>query len=156
MGYCIFFHHFFIVHTSSQGTNNNSYRSARTFDYWFTRSDLGFEIQYFGEKIKVIEEEKEKIVPIKIYFQFRESEESDTNFNPERVLFSFKDVRNQFSELLSLWQKDSQNLGSIIDLYVRLTYIPKRHINDFSKFCLSYRDISQSRTLWKIHRRKDL
>lgn len=95
------------------------------------KSDLGFEIQDFGEEIKPIEEEKEKPVSIEIYFQVGESEDLDAKFNSQRVLFSFKDVKDQFSELLSLWEQNSKDLESIIDLYLRLTYIPKRHINDF-------------------------
>lgn len=95
------------------------------------KSDLGFEIHDFGEEIKAIEEEKEKLVPLEIYFQVRESEDSDAKFNSQRVLFSFKDVKDQFNELLSLWEQNSKKLESIIDLYLRLTYIPKRHINDF-------------------------
>ena len=81
--------------------------------------------------MKAIEEEKEKLVPIEIYFQVGESEDLDSKFNFQRVLFSFKDVRDQFTELLSLWEQNSKELESIIDLYLRLTYIPKRHINDF-------------------------
>ena len=95
------------------------------------KSDLGFEIHDFGEEVKAIEEEKEKLVPIEIYFQVGESEDLDSKFNFQRVLFSFKDVRDQFTELLSLWEQNSKELESIIDLYLRLTYIPKRHINDF-------------------------
>lgn len=95
------------------------------------KSDLGFEIQNFGEEIKAIEEEKEKLVPIEIYFQVGESEDLDAKFNFQRVLFGFKDVKEQFSELLTLWEQNSKELESIIDLYLRLTYIPKRHINDF-------------------------
>ena len=91
---------------------------------------VGFEIQEFGEEVKVIEEEKEKLVPIEIYFQVREFY-NDEKFNPERVLFGFQDVRDRFSELLSLWEQNVKNLDSIIDLYLRSIYIPRRHINDF-------------------------
>lgn len=95
------------------------------------KSDLGFEIHDFGEEIKAIEEEKEKFVPLEIYFQVGEPEELDAKFNSQRVLFSFKDVKDKFIEILSLWEQNSKELESIIDLYLRLTYIPKRHINDF-------------------------
>ncbi len=95
------------------------------------KSDLGFEIRSFGEEIKAVEEEKEKLVPIEIYFQVGESEDLEAKFSPQRVLFSFKDVKDQFNEILSLWEQNSKELESIIDLYLRLTYIPKRHINDF-------------------------
>lgn len=96
-----------------------------------TKSDLGFEIQEFDEEVKAIEEVKEKIVPIEIYFKAGNLEHPDTKFNFQKVLFSFKDVRDQFSELLRLWEQNSNKLESIIDLYLRLTYIPKQHINDF-------------------------
>lgn len=95
------------------------------------RSDLGFEIHDFGEELKAVEEEKEKLVPIEIYFQVGELDNLDAKFDPQRVLFSFRDVKEQFDELLSLWERNSKELESIIDLYLRLTYIPKRHINDF-------------------------
>lgn len=94
-------------------------------------SELSFEIPKFGEEIKIIEEEKEKLVPIEIYFQVAESEDLDTKFNSQRVLFKFRDVKNQFSELLSLWEQNSKELEPIINLYLRLIYIPRRHINDF-------------------------
>jgi hypothetical protein len=84
-----------------------------------------------SEEIKIIEEEKEELVPIEIYFQVAEREDLDVKFNFQKVLFSFKDVKDQFSELLSLWEQNSKELDPIIDLYLRLTYIPKRHINDF-------------------------
>jgi len=96
-----------------------------------SKSDLGFEIHDFGEEVKAIEEEKEKLVPIEIYFQVGESDDIDVKFNSQRVLFRFKDVKEQFNELLNLWEKNSKDIESIIDLYLRLTYIPKRHINDF-------------------------
>ena len=95
------------------------------------KSDLGFEIHNFGEEIKVIEEEKEKFVPLEIYFHVGEAEDLDAKFDSQRVLFRFIDVKDQFNELLSLWEQNSEKLESIIDLYLRLTYIPKRHINDF-------------------------
>ncbi|GCL38187.1 hypothetical protein SR1949_33010 [Sphaerospermopsis reniformis] len=95
------------------------------------KSDLGFEIKYFGEEVKVIEEEKEKLVPIEIYFNVGELDNLDANFDQQRVLFYFQDVKNQFNEILNLWEHNSKNIESIIDLYLRLTYIPKRHINDF-------------------------
>lgn len=77
------------------------------------KSDLGFEIHDFGEEIKAIEEEKEKLVPLEIYFQVRESEDSDAKFNSQRVLFSFNDVKDQFNELLSLWEQNSKKLESM-------------------------------------------
>ncbi|NJK34527.1 MAG: hypothetical protein HC919_06015 [Oscillatoriales cyanobacterium SM2_2_1] len=82
------------------------------------------------KEVVPIVEEKEKSVPLKIYFQVRESENSEAKFNSRRVLFSFKDVKEQFTELLSHWEENSKKLESVIDLYLRLTYIPKRHIND--------------------------
>jgi len=95
------------------------------------KSDLGFEIRTFGEEIKAVEEEKEKLVPIEIYFQLGELHRLDAKFDTQQVLFSFKDVKEKFNELLSLWESNSNNLEAIIDLYLRLTYIPRRHINDF-------------------------
>ncbi|WP_009630661.1 HEPN domain-containing protein [Synechocystis sp. PCC 7509] len=95
------------------------------------KSDLGFEIHTFGEEIKAIEEEKEKIISIEIYFQIPEVNNLEVSFDPRRVLFDFKKVKEQFSELLGLWEQNSKELKSIIDIYLRLTYIPKRHINDF-------------------------
>lgn len=95
------------------------------------KSGLGFEIHDFGEELKAVEEEKEKLVPIEIYFQVGELDNLDAKFDPQRVLFSFRDVKEQFEELLSLWERNSKELELIIDLYLRLTYIPKRHINDF-------------------------
>jgi hypothetical protein len=95
------------------------------------KSELGFEIHKLGEEIKIIEEEKEELVPIEIYFQVAELEDLDVKFNSQIVLFSFRDVKDQFSKLLSLWEQNSKELEPIIDLYLRLTYIPKRHINDF-------------------------
>ena len=95
------------------------------------KSDLGFEIQDFGEELKAVEEEKEKLVPIEIYFQVEGLDNLDAKFDSQRVLFGFNDVKEQFDELLSLWEQNSKELELIIDLYLRLTYIPKRHINDF-------------------------
>lgn len=46
-------------------------------------------------------------------------------------MFNFKEVKEQFAEFLGLWEQNSKKLKSIIDIYLRLTYIPKRHINDF-------------------------
>ncbi|MEM7062846.1 MAG: HEPN domain-containing protein [Cyanobacteria bacterium P01_B01_bin.77] len=95
------------------------------------KSDLGFEVREYGEKIKAVEEEKEKLIPIEIYFQIGELDDLDAKFDSQRVLFDFNDVKEQFSVLLSLWEHNSKELEAIIDLYLRLTYIPKRHINDF-------------------------
>jgi hypothetical protein len=95
------------------------------------KSNLGFEFHTFGEDIKAVEEEKEKIIIIEIYFQLVEVDNLEISFDPKRVLFNFKEVKNQFEELLGLWEQNSKELKSIIDIYLRLTYIPKRHINDF-------------------------
>lgn len=95
------------------------------------KSDLGFEIHEFGEDLKAVEEEKEKLIPIEIYFQVGELDTLEAKFNSQRVLFKFKEVKEQFEKILSLWEKNSKELQSIIDIYLRLTYIPKRHINDF-------------------------
>lgn len=95
------------------------------------KSDLGFEIHDFGGELKFVEEEKEKLVPIEIYFRFCESDNLEAKFDSQRVLLSFSDVKEYFEELLRLWERNSEELESIIDIYLRLTYIPKRHISDF-------------------------
>ena len=88
------------------------------------KSELGFEIKAF-------EEEKEKLVAIEIYFNVGKLDNLDAKFDSQRVLFCFKDVKEQFDELLNLWERNSKDLEPIIDLYLRLMYVPRRHINDF-------------------------
>jgi len=94
-------------------------------------SDLGFEIESFGEEIKVIEEEKEVTVQLQIYFKVGDCENLDAKLDLQRVLFRFKDVKCKFEQLLSSWEEKSKKLEPVIDLYLRSIYIPKRHIHDF-------------------------
>ncbi|HEY9796885.1 MAG TPA: HEPN domain-containing protein [Leptolyngbyaceae cyanobacterium] len=95
-----------------------------------TKSDLGFEIHQFGEDIKAIEEEIEKITQISIYFQVSETKMEENEFDIRKVIFCFDDIKDQSKQIIETWELNARKVRSIIDLYLRLTYIPRRHIND--------------------------
>ncbi|MFW9259909.1 HEPN domain-containing protein [Nostoc sp. CALU 546] len=95
------------------------------------KSSLGFELHQFGDEIKAIEEEKEKLIPIDIYYQVSESKIEENELDRRKVLFYFDDIKDMSSEILEYWELNRVKIEPILDLYLRLTYIPRRHINDF-------------------------
>lgn len=95
------------------------------------KSSLGFELHQFGDEIKAIEEEKEKLIPIDIYYQVSESKIEENELDRRKVLFYFDDIKDRSSKILEYWELNTVKIEPILDLYLRLTYIPRRHINDF-------------------------
>lgn len=94
------------------------------------KSDLGFEIKQFGDDIKAVEEETEKIIPINIYFRVSQTKIENNEFDREEMIFSFNEIKDKSEQILKGWELNAKKLAPIIDLYLRLTYIPRRHIND--------------------------
>jgi hypothetical protein len=78
---------------------------------------------------KLIEEEVEEIVPIKIYFRLSIQEFQD-NFDDDKVLFYFADVEDILDTVLLRWYSDAKKIKSVIDLYLGLFYLPKRYLTE--------------------------
>ncbi|WP_375472351.1 HEPN domain-containing protein [uncultured Nostoc sp.] len=95
------------------------------------KSNLGFELHQFGNEIKAVEEEKEKLITINIYYQVSESKIEANELDKIKVLFYFDDIKDMSSKILESWELNTVKIEPILDLYLRLTYIPRRHINDF-------------------------
>ena len=96
----------------------------------FKHEYLDFSISKCDEPLpKLIEEEVEDIVPIKIYFATSISNYQE-NFDKNKVLFYFADIQNNIADVFLKWSKDSQKIKSIINLYLGLFYIPKRYLTE--------------------------
>ena len=96
-----------------------------------TISDSGIEIQQFDDQIKITEEEKEKPIRLSIYFKASRLDNLELKFDSRSVLFEFRDIEAHLEKILELWEEHSQKLEPIIDLYLRLIYIPEHHINSY-------------------------
>ncbi|MBN3896803.1 MAG: hypothetical protein HWQ41_16500 [Nostoc sp. NOS(2021)] len=92
-----------------------------------------FQNEYFSisnqSDVKVIEDETEEIVPIKIYFRISISD-SKENFDEDKVLFYFADVEDILDIVFLKWYSDSKKIEPVINLYLGLFYLPKRYLTE--------------------------
>lgn len=95
------------------------------------KSELGFEIHRHGDEIKALEEDVERLISVQIYFRSQATSSSGKDFDRGKMLFGFRDVSDSFAKVLTAWEISFQELKPIIDIYLRLIYIPIRHINDY-------------------------
>lgn len=75
-------------------------------------------------------QKKEGHFPIEIFYQVTSPLIDQSSFNAHNILFKFTDIREYSHKILNNWQKIQQELTSIIQLYLRLHYVPVRHTND--------------------------
>lgn len=82
-------------------------------------------------KSKIELEKEEKPIRINFFYRICSLKSQDRDFNADRVLFYFNDIKEKSSRILKQWELNQENLRSIIEMYLRLVYIPHHHINNF-------------------------
>ncbi|MGK7957664.1 MAG: HEPN domain-containing protein [Crocosphaera sp.] len=79
---------------------------------------------------KINKKTVEKPFLIEIFCQLVSPLIDSKSFDNQLILFKFTNIRKDSNKVLNNWQKRKEELTSIIQLYLRLYYVPVRHTND--------------------------
>ncbi|MBW4481164.1 MAG: hypothetical protein KME14_01335 [Tildeniella torsiva UHER 1998/13D] len=93
-------------------------------------SKSGFAVKSYGERYKAVEEEVLEPELIQIYFSTGAAQNEKQKLNRVKALLMFHEIKEKMPYVLTNWELNKQEVGSIFDLYLRLTYIPERHADD--------------------------
>ena len=93
-------------------------------------SESGLVVKKHSGQYQPSEEEVTEPNLIQIYFATDIKVDEQKKLNRNNVLIMFHEIKGKMPDVLNAWEKNSQDFGSIFDLYLRLTYIPERHIDD--------------------------
>ena len=78
---------------------------------------------------KIELEEYEETISIQIYFQTSNSNLSE-KFNHNKVLIWYFAIEQNFNKVFSHWNNNRKRIKSVINLYLGLYYIPRRHLSE--------------------------
>ncbi|PSF33319.1 hypothetical protein C7H19_20180 [Aphanothece hegewaldii CCALA 016] len=96
------------------------------------QTDIDSKISEPNNKKQVIIQKMETPIKINIFYQtFDSLDRQNNNFQQTKVLFYFNNIQEQSNIILKNWEINRDQLSSIIELYLRLIYLPLRHINDW-------------------------
>lgn len=93
-------------------------------------SKSGFAVENYGEQYKAVEEEVLEPELLQIYFSTGVAQSENQKLNRVKALLMFHEIKEKMPDVLRNWELNKQEVGSIFDLYLRLTYIPERHADD--------------------------
>lgn len=94
-------------------------------------SEAGISLSRLNNNIKAFEEKTiEKLIRLQIYKSRVNSIAKHKKPSNRNRLLMFKDIESNSAIILANWERNIDELETIIELYLRLTYIPERHVDD--------------------------